>query len=449
MILHSKRPCAAVGSLLALVFAVVGARANAQDDLAARQPAPEWNLHAQMTVVDQEHGRFEALYTGANSLAPTPESDTSTTASLFFTWRPWRGAELILVPEVAGGRGLSRVTGVAGFPNGDIVRVANPQLKLYTARACLRQVWSLGPGVESVEDDAMQLAGERPASRLTLTAGKFAAPDVFDDNAYSHDTRAQFMNWALWENAAWDYPADTRGYTWGVALELEEQAWALRVGSFLEPLEANGMALNTNVGRDHGDVVEFEVRHHLLPGRGRVKLLAYQNHADMGTYRVALAEAGAQPPDVTKTRRDGTLKYGFGLNLEQPLSDALGAFARWGWDDGRTETWAFTEVDRTSSLGILASGRIWGRAADTAGVAVVSDGLSPDHRAYLAAGGYGFLIGDGALDYGHERILEAFYNVAVTRGVVVAPDFQYVVNPAYNRARGPVSIWALRLHWEM
>ncbi len=415
----------------------------------AAGPDAAWNVNGQLTVIDQGHGGFAAAYSGANSLAPRRESETSTTATLFLTVRLWRGAEFVLVPEAAGGRGLSGVTGMAGFPNGDIVRVSDPQLTPYLARAFLRQPWGLGDAMEKVEGDAMQLAGERPLSRLTVTAGKFAATDCFDDNTYSHDPRTQFMNWSLMDGASWDYPADTRGYSWGLVLELNQPIWAVRVGSFMVPLKANGMALDHEVRQDRGDVVEFEFRQHVSGRPGKFKFLAYQNHARMGTYALALLEAGPQPPDITTTRQPGTLKHGFGVNVEQQLTDGIGAFARWGWNDGRTESWAFTEVDRTASAGLQLDGALWSRSNDTAGIAYVANGLAPEHRAYLAAGGLGFIIGDGALNYGRERITEAYYKVSVGSGIALGVDFQRVTNPAYNRDRGPVSIVAVRLHWEI
>ncbi len=435
--------------VLLFVAGVTGGRFAAAQTEDVVAPSTSWNLHGQVTVIDQGHGGFRAAYTGPNSLLPKRESDTSTTATLFLTIRAWRGAELVLVPEVAGGRGISGVTGVAGFPNGDIVRVSTPERKLYAARAFLRQTWGLGSEVEKVDGGPMQLAGERALSRLTLTAGKFAATDLFDDNAYSHDARTQFMNWSLMDGASWDYPADTRGYSWGLVLELNQPRWAVRVGSFMVPLEANGLALDHHVLQDRGDVAELELRHRFAGRTGKLRLLAYQNHARMGTYALALMDAGPQPPDVTATRRPGTLKYGFGVNVEQQLGDGIGGFARWGWDDGRTESWAFTEVDRTLSAGLQADGSLWGRSNDTAGVAWVSNGLARDHRDYLAAGGLGFIIGDGALDYGREGIAEGYYNLFVGNGITVAADFQRVTNPAYNRDRGPVSVVGVRLHWAM
>lgn len=434
---------------LLLVAGVTGGRFAAAQAEDVVGPGTSWNLHGQVTVIDQGHGGFPAAYTGANSLLPKRESDTSTTATLFLTIRVWRGAELVLVPEVAGGRGISGVTGVAGFPNGDIVRVSTPERKLYAARAFLRQTWGLGSEVEKVDGGPMQLAGERALSRLTLTAGKFAATDLFDDNAYSHDPRTQFMNWSLMDGASWDYPADTRGYSWGMVVELNQPNWAVRAGSFMVPLEANGLALDHHVLQDRGDVAELELRHHFGGRTGKLRLLAYQNHARMGTYALALMDAGPQPPDVTATRRPGTRKYGFGVNVEQQLGDGIGGFARWGWNDGRTESWAFTEVDRTVSAGLQADGSLWGRSNDTAGVACVSNGLAPDHRDYLAAGGLGFIIGDGALDYGREGITEVYYNLFVGKGITFAADYQRVTNPAYNRDRGPVSVVGVRLHWAM
>lgn len=443
--MHGRR------SLIGVLLVVGAARcgpAYAQVTGEQSDAAP-WGLHAQLTVVGQGHGGFPAEYSGANSLSSQREIKASVTSSLFLGVRLWRGAELYVVPEVAGGKALSGAVGVAGFPNGEIERVSDPQLKLYVSRAFLRQTWGLDDKKETVEDDLLQLPGDQAVSRLVLTAGKIAVTDIFDDNAYSHDPRTQFLNWSLMDGASWDYPADTRGYTWGIAFALNRPTWALRLGSFMVPLEANAMALDHNVSRNHGDVAELEVRQRLLGPTGKVKLLAYQNHARMGTYSLALAEAGPLPPDVTTTRRDGTLKYGLGINLEQPLSDAVGAFARWGWNDGRTETWMFTEIDTTASAGIQISGTLWDRAHDTAGIAFVSNGLAPEHRDYLAAGGYGFIIGDGALNYGRERIVEAYYDFKIIKGIVVAPDFQHVTNPAYNRDRGPVSIWSVRFHWQM
>ncbi len=407
---------------------------------------PRWSLHWQLTSIWQGHGAFHAEVSGPNSLRDRRETAVSDTATLFFAARPWDGAELILSLEVSAGKGISGVVGVAGFPNGDITRVTSATPKLYAARAFLRQTFDLGGGSEPIGEDPLRAPGTQPARRLAILAGKLAATDVFDVNAFSHDPRTQFLNWSLMVDAAWDYPADTRGYSWGVVVEWATPSVALRAGSFLEPLAANGLPLDTAPGRSHGDVAELEL--HVLPNAGVVRLLGYDNHAGMGSFREALAAADGGTPDVTATRRPGRTKRGWEVNIEQPLGRDLGAFLRWGADDGHTESWAFTQVDRTVSLGVLARGRAWGRPDDSAGLAFARNGLSADQRAYLAAGGLGFIIGDGSLDYGLERIVEGFYSCSLGGGVSLTADGQRIVNPAMNASRGPVAVAALRLHVE-
>ncbi len=393
----------------------------------------------------QGHGAFPSPYAGTNSLESRKEIRTSFTTTLFLGRRLWAGGELYVDPEAAAGQGISQVEGLAGAPNGETYRVGSPDLKASLARIFLRQTWGLGGGTEAVAPDANQLGGTRRTRRLVLTLGRFSAGDVFDQNAYSHDPRSQFLNWALMDTATWDYPADTRGYTWGAALEAYWDAWALRAGSFLEPKEANGLLFDHHVARAHGDVVEVEHAHAWAGLAGRIRLMGYANHARMGDYRESLALSPAAP-DVTATRREGRLKYGWGLSAEQALTADLGAFLRAGWNDGRTETWAYTEVDRTVAAGLSLAGPSWGRPADRLGLAALVNALSPDHRAYLAAGGYGFIVGDGRLNPGQERIVEAYYALAAAPGLTVSLDAQRVENPAYNRDRGPVSIFALRVH---
>ena len=412
---------------------------------ARAQEAETWSLHGQATTVTQGHGAFPSPYAGANSLESRKEIRTSFTTTLFLGRRLWAGGELYVDPEAAAGQGISQVEGLAGAPNGETYRVGSPDLKASLARIFLRQTWGLGGGTETVAPDANQLGGTRRTRRLVLTLGRFSAGDVFDQNAYSHDPRSQFLNWALMDTATWDYPADTRGYTWGAALEAYWDAWALRAGSFLEPKEANGLLFDHHVARAHGDVVEVEHAHAWAGLAGRIRLMGYANHARMGDYRESLALSPAAP-DVTATRREGRLKYGWGLSAEQALTADLGAFLRAGWNDGRTETWAYTEVDRTVAAGLSLAGPSWGRPADRLGLAALVNALSPDHRAYLAAGGYGFIVGDGRLNPGQERIVEAYYALAAAPGLTVSLDAQRVENPAYNRDRGPVSIFALRVH---
>ncbi len=413
---------------------------------ASEQREEAYSLHAQATYVTQTHDAFGAAYSGANSLRPVSETKDSLSATLFLAARLWPGAELYVDPEVIKGRGLSNVTGIAGFPNGDVARVGNGDWKLYHARIFVRQTWGLDDEREAVAPDQHQLGGTQDPRRIVLSAGNFSAADLFDDNSYSHDPRTQFLNWSLMANGAWDYPADARGYTNGVVLEWIERTFALRAGVMMMPIDANQLPLDQRLSVAHGVVVEGE-RAFAFGGRpGKLRLLAYLNRANMGSYRAAL-EGGTVPPDVTATRTTRN-KYGFGLNLEQQLNDDAGAFARLGWNDGATETWCFTEIDRTASAGVSLKGTAWGRADDTLGVAVVGNGLSGAHRDYLAAGGYGFMLGDGRLNYRVEAIVETFYSLAIVDKLALSADYQRVWHPAYNADRGSVNVWSVRIHYE-
>jgi high affinity Mn2+ porin len=436
--------------LLALCFCGTGLYGQGNDP---DTPAPSdqnisrWSVHAQATAVGEAHSSFAAAYSGTNSLDPRSETKPSLTTTLFLGLRVWNSLELFANPEVAGGKGFSNVLGMAGFPNGEITRVTKPVPRPYLSRIFIRQTWGLGGDREQVQDGANQLAGSQAVSRLTLTFGKIAAPDIFDTNSYSHDPRIQFMNWALMENGVWDYPADTRGYTWGGALELNLPHWAFRAGSFLVSTYANGMPMDRHFRRNNGEVVELEARRNPFGHAGKVKLLAYVNHAHMGNYRLAILE-DPTAPNIIKTQRSDTPKYGLGLDVEQSLSPSVGAFLRAGWDDGRTETWEFTEIDRTLHGGVEVHGIHWHRPHDAVGVAGVVNGVSRDHRDYLGAGGYGFILGDGRLNYALERIPEAYYAWHLQPMLTLTVDYQFCANPAYNRDRGPVSIWGIRLHWE-
>jgi hypothetical protein len=401
-------------------------------------------VHGQATVVTQEHGAFASPYQGPNSLRPDRERATSFTTTLMTGWRPATGSEFYLDLEGAAGRGVSSVLGMAGAPNGETYRVGNPAFRASVARVLFRQTFDLGGEAQKVEDDAHQMAGSRSSRRLVIHLGKFSVMDVFDANSYAHDPRTQFLNWTLMGHGAWDYPADTRGYTWGVAAECTWDAWVVRFGRFAEPLEANQLALEHNLARAHGDALELEHDHAFGDLAGAVRLMAFQNVAPMGDYRLSLAQG--VPPDITGTRAEGRSKRGWGINAEQALTPDLGGFARWSWSDGRTESWAFTEVDRSVSAGLSLKGDRWGRSQDRFSLAFVQNGLSPDHQAYLAAGGLGFLLGDGRLSYRPERIAEATYALALGRSVTASVDLQRCWNPAYNGDRGPVTLAALRLH---
>ncbi len=430
---------------IALAFFFIAGSAAAQSADSASQ---DWNFHFQQTIVVQYHPDFTAKYSGVNSLDTSEPAQTSLTSTFFFGRRLWNNAEAYLNPELSGGNGLSKVTGIAGFPNGETFRIGNPSPALTIARVYIVQRFDLSDTRTAVEDDENQLAGTRPDSYVNITAGKISMIDYFDKNRYSDDPRAKFLNWALMTNGAWDYPANTHGYTWGVVAEYVTQPWSLRFSSAMVPTEANQSVMDENLSRAHSETVELEHDYALGSHPGVVRLLGFHTMARMGNYDQAL-ELPPGEIDVTATRAYGRSKYGFGLNFEQELGDNVGMMLRGSWNDGRNETWMFTEIDRAVSAAIAYDGRAWHREGDNFGVAVLANGLSSDHRAYLKAGGYGFLIGDGNLNYAPESIAEAYYSFSLPAyHLHLAPDYQFILNPAYNQDRGPVHVVAIRIHSE-
>jgi high affinity Mn2+ porin len=413
---------------------------------------PFW-LSGQINFIFQTHPPFHAKYTGTNSLLPVYEKATSRVMTLFTGVRLDHSTEILFDLEEAGGEGLSQALGVAGFPNLDVVR--NPTLSKspYVARLMFHKVIRLSKEEVESERGPLSLFTELPARRLEVRVGKFGMVDFFDLNAVGNDSHLQFMNWAVDQNGAYDFAADTRGYTWGVFTEYQDRKWAFRFAEGLMPKVANGIDLQWNLRRAHAENFELEVRRGLLPNKaGTIRLLSYQNYANMGRYREAINRflAGIDPvPDITAHPLQTTRKYGFGVNLEQSLTPAVKLFGRFGWNNGKTESFAYTEIDQTAALGVGFDGAKWGRKKDRAGVAFASNAISGDHRRYLALGGRGFIIGDGALNYGREQILEGYYTVHVWKGIYVAPGLQYITNPAYNRDRGPVLIPIFRFHLEL
>ncbi len=432
---------------VAVLLSAAGAFAQSSDD---KPPDERWNLYFQSTAIGQAHPGFPALYSGTNSLPDVAEKRVSWTGTIFADFRVGNGFDFVVNPEIAGGRGFGYVTGIAGFTNGEIPRIATATPSPYFARAFIRYTVPIGSKEEVVESGASQLRGRRPVSRFTAIAGKFALTDFFDNNAYSHDPRTQFMNWAIMYNGAWDYPADVRGYTIGVYQELTVGTWSLRHATALEPTVANGGTLDTRLGKNRGETVEYERRYSPFGSPGTVRVLGYLNREHAGTFLDSLhiAEASGQKPSLDTSRRQGAEKYGFGLNLEQQIAKDIGVFGRYGWSDGKTETWAFTQIDRSVSGGISLGGALWKQPSHHAGIAAARNYLSGDQRAFLAAGGVGFLIGDGALNYRPEAIVEAYYAVPVGEGFTITGDYQHVQDPAYNHDRGPVSVYSLRIHWE-
>lgn len=407
-------------------------------------------VSGQVNVIGQGHGAFPAKYSGPNSLKSTDEFAVSNVLTLYTGLELTPSTEVLFDVESAGGRGISDALGLAGYTNLDVVR--NPDLgpAPYLARFIIRKTFTLGGGREGVERGALQLATELPARRLQILVGKFSLVDFFDLNSVGSDSHLQFMNWTVDNNGAYDYAANTRGYTWGTMAEYDDRGWALRFAEALMPKVANGENLDADLLRAHAENTELEIRRSLLPHRaGAVRLLSFVNHADMGDYRQSIAQfkAGAvRTPDITATRRQGRVKYGFGVNLEQNLTRQVRAFARWGWNDGKTESFVYTEVDRTIAFGADLKGDVWRRKLDKIGGAYVTNFLSRDHREYLALGGQGFLLGDGKLNYGLERIFEGYYTAHLWRGLFGSFDLQHISNPGYNRDRGPVLVPSVRLH---
>ncbi|MBV9082291.1 MAG: carbohydrate porin [Acidobacteriaceae bacterium] len=410
-----------------------------------------WNLFYQATSIGEYHGRFRSPYTGTYSLLNIPERDVSLTTTLFLGLRLERNTLLYFNPEMAGGKGFSGTNGIANFPNGEITRVAGATPKPYIARLYISHDFGFGSETESFESEENQLAGERPVVRYTVTVGRFTVTDFFDNNRYTHDPRTQFMAWGTMYNGAWDYPADTRGYTWGWVHEFHTANWSFRYGSAFEPKVANGMQFDRRILRDRADVWEQERRWLLRKHPGAIRTLEYLNHAAAGTYgtAIALAHQNGGTPDVVATRKIGTIKYGFGINAEQEVTKNVGIFTRLAWNDGKTESFAFTAIDRLASAGISLVGEHWRRRFDTAGLALTVAGLSRVHANYLAQGGLDFLIGDGRLNYAPEYVTEGYYTARLFRGVLTTFDVQHVANPAFNQDRGPVWIPSMRLHIEL
>ena len=453
--------CAAV---CLIVFAVAGAAQEAEsaadtqeagaplDTFFKHSDKTKWWISGQANFIAQAHGTFYSAYSGTNSFTAPTEHAVSRVMTLYTAYEVTPHNAIYFDLEETGGGGLSNALGIAGFVNLDVVR--NPSLGQapYMARLIFEQIIPFSH--EEVESERTPLAihTKLPAKGLTIRFGKFSMADFFDNNVGGTDSHYQFLNWTADNNGAWDYAADTRGYTFGLMFDYEDRNWGIRFAEALMPKVANGQNLDADLARARAENVEVELRYPLFRNRHTtLRLLNYVNHADMGDYSqsVALYLNHVTPtPDITATEVQGTIKYGFGINLEQEIGDNLYGFARWGWADGKKESWCYTEVESTIEAGIYARGARWGRILDRGGAVFISNGISAAHQSYLAHGGLGFLLGDGALRYGRETIEEAFYDMHLWRGVYLSGDFQFVNNPGYNQARGPVAVPALRLHLE-
>jgi len=422
---------------------------------AAVEILPGWFpkvLGMQFNGVYQNVPNLHSPYQGPNSFSVDGGKghDFTQTYGLYLGTQISTNLQGYMDMEYFQGSGISDGVGLAGYVNGDVIRAGSSDLPKtpYVARMYLKYLLPLSSQTEKVERSMDQVPGEQPVARWELKAGKFSGSDDFDQNRYANNNRTQFLNFDFLFNTAWDYAADTRGYSYGLTTALVQPQWRLALGASMEPNRANGADFDVVDFRELGYNLELTVK----PNEAGtvLRLLAYLNEARMGSYDEALglARATASTPDLHLVERQGGLKYGFGLNFEQPLADKgeTGIFGRLGWGDGRHENWSYVEADRHASAGLQVNGTHWGRDEDQVAVAYGVNALSDSHRNYLAAGGIGMLLGDGSLDYGPEQVLEAYYRVQLGPYLQVSPDFQFIRNPGYNKDRGPAEVYGVRAH---
>lgn len=436
-----------------VLFCARAAHAQSADSVRSdsAQGSARWHpalLGTQIDIINQHLLPFRAAYSGPNSLQNSADAKTSEAFGVYTGMEFVPHLEGYLDVEMIRGSGIGRTVGLAGITNGDVIRQGSADLGdgPYIARMFVR--YTIGGGAErdTLARGMDQLPEMGREGRLEITAGKFALTDLFDVNRYANSTRLEFMNWALFNNAAWDYAADTRGYSNGIAFNWVHTVWTLRAAAMQMPVKANGNVFDSSQRDAHGINVEFEL--HVPEAETVIRALAYDNEARMGLYSEAIALAGNGTPNIAADDKPGRHKYGWGLNLEQPIADGgeTGAFARVGWSDGTAESFVFTESDRLLSAGLQLSGVHWGRSEDRIGIATAIDGIVKAHQEYLARGGLGFLLGDGNLNYGEEQVVEGFYRIQLGKYTQASPDVQYIRNPGYNRDRGPATVIGLRLN---
>ena len=405
------------------------------------------SLHGQATFVGQYHPAFHAAYAGPLSLQSDSRAEETLSLSLFAGVRLWRGGEAYVNPEALQGFGLSNTTGIAGFTNGEAFKVGSEGFTGKVSRLFLRQTFALGGASQRLDGGQNQLGGSRTANRITFTVGKYAVVDIFDDNRYAHDSRGGFLNWTVNDLGTFDMASPAFNYTYGAAVEWYQSWWAVRGGFFLEPSYPNSLAVDT-IFRQYQPVLELEERHEWKARTGKLKLLAFGKRVEAGSFSqaVALARTTVEPPSTAAVRHGLVWGYGGGLNLEQQLTTNLGMFARASLQNGDYEEFAFTQVQESISAGLMLTGAAWRREGDVVGLAAIANGILAHERAYLAAGGTGIIIGDGALNYGPEEIVEVYYKLMPWDWLSLTADYQFINHPAYNRDRGPVSVLGGRVH---
>jgi high affinity Mn2+ porin len=456
----NNRPLLAAGVLCAAVLPV---DADVFTNSPPQNSEQSWNFHAQNTDIVQGYPGFSAKYSGPNSLPSGGQTRESVSLDLMAGVRLWAGAEAHIDGLMWQGFGVNNTVGVEGFPNGEAFRLGTANPNGAISRLFVRQTFGLGGEQEEVPDDQLTLAGKQDISRITVTLGRMAVKDIFDNNAYANDPRTQFLNWGLMANEAWDYPADAIGFTTGLAVELNQPSWTLRYGFFELPRYQNNLTAEDSflkwpydtasqgapILNSWGMVTEFERRYVSGKHPGTVRFLTFINRANMADYSTAadILRAGGPEADFGAARAF-RCKYGFGLNWDQEIMKNVGVFSRLGWNDGLTEGFMFSDVSYAGSFGLSVKGEFWHRPDDTFGLAGVFSGLSTEGRDFFAAGGTGILAGDGNLTYGLERILETYYDCEIWKTLHAAVDYQFIANPAFNKDRGPVSVFGARVHWE-
>jgi high affinity Mn2+ porin len=447
--------------LLATLRPAVPAPATPSPSPSPQAKVQAWSLHAQATNLQQYHGEFGAAYSGPQSLYSSPDTAKTVAVTLFLGARLWKGAEAYINPEIDQGFGLgfpnppgtnpsySGTFGVAGFVSGEAYKVGSDSMYERVQRFFVRQTFNFGPKNQSVEPDINQLGGATSAENLTLTAGKFAVTDIFDTNPYAHDPSNDFMNWAIIDMGSFDYAADSWGYTYGLSGELTYSNSTVRAGVFQLSAQPNTIAIEHIPFLQYSPILEFEQRTSLFGGHpGAIKALVYGDYGFMGSYADAIAAAAGTglPPNTADVRTARHWKLGGGINAYQEIAPHIGLFTRLSAMNGTYEAFEFTDVDRSASAGISIDGGLYNRPNDAIGVAGVINSISAPAQQYFGAGGLGILVGDGALSYSAEQILETYYKVGFTAGTAITADYQFIRNPGYNIVRGPVSVFGVRYH---
>lgn len=417
---------------------------------ATAQPATEesFAIHGQATYVVQATDGFHAPYRGPNSLSPAANRETLD-ATLYLGARLWRGAEIWIQPEIDQGFGLDNTLGVAGFPSGEAYKVGADHPYLRLTRAFVRQTLDEGGDREPVEGVANQLGGSRRLDRWVFTVGKFGVTDIFDTNQYAHDPRSDFLNWSVLDGGAFDYAADAWGYTVGAAVERYAGSWTVRAGVFDLSTIPNSIHLDPGIHEFQIDA-EVEKRYELFGRTGRVLLTGFESRGRMALLDEAISLAQTTGVNLNTALVDARQyrgRQGAVLGLEQPVTEAVGIFARISKAAGNVEPYEFTDIDRSVAIGTSIKGVLWHRPEDTVGLAAIDNGISAEREAYLNLGGLGILVGDGRLPHpGAEQIFETYYSFAALPWAHVSLDYQWVKNPGYNTDRGPVSVFAARVH---